>query len=221
MMNVSWQKLKLECPMDINDIVKIAQSIENDINNINNETVPSRNIFGVRAKLNVLMRNFTAIFYEEGFISDDDKVSNIADKRVIAKLIENISRLVGRLDELESTTAGYRITKDYTLIMPFLSEIESILYGDIYYVLKKAVDKGFKNRRHFLYNVYETSVNNASIFGGESRMKRGAKKFTFGDNISPVIAKEALSEEGQEKLANDYENDLQALEKISKKKVVA
>ena len=212
--SVSWSKLQNRVPVNLGDVIEISNEIETDMDNWNNKLSEPRHIFNIRSKLNILMNNFTNLFYEEGIISEEPEPKK-ADKKVLAKLIDNISRMMARLDELEAKLSDKPLgVTNYVISMPYYAEMESILYN-IYFILKKASQKPYKSKREFYYYVYESTVNSANIFGGEARMKG---REGFGVRTQPtILAKEALSEEGQNKLIEEHDKDIEYFIKVNTK----
>jgi len=205
----SWQKLKSESPIDIVDISHIGRNIEFDISEIIEGVLEPKQIFIVKSNLVVLLRRFVALFNEEGFISDDD-ASKKADKQVLFQIRQNMSRLIGKLDTMEDEIAGKRLDMmEVDVVMPMLAEMEGILYGDVYYVLKRAIEREKKDKRRFLYLIYEVTSSNASMVGGEARLKTtkriGSDSFSFTNPKESPTVKDAMSPEGQKKLLDEFE----------------
>jgi len=210
--NISWTSLQKESVIDLREIIKIGREIDNSIGALMEGEIEPELIYDIRSKLDILIRLLHSILY------DEDVVKQTTDEWLHYKLFqENYGRLFKIVDEIEGNLSGLKIINKVNkgAWMPYLSQLQSMLYGDIYYPLMMASQYEKKDKRRFLYQFYKIIKLNAGLFGAESRIRSKTKGF---DAFRTERPDELLSEEGQKKLeeeAKEFEG-LEALKKVSK-----
>ena len=182
------------------DIARLSMRMEKRMNAIKNDRRESNELMDIRTGLNVLIRALLSLLHY-------DNIKSKTDAEIFLRLQENFGRMIKILDDKEEKIRSGLGDKQYRIMMnndtlSYTSEIESILYGDIYYSIKRVLERKPKDAREFMYNLYEILSINVGIFGSEGRVK--GKASTLRPEPS-LTAKAMLSEPGQKKLEKDFD----------------
>ena len=208
MYGISWAKLKSECPIDIYDLCKIARSMESEIENITTKYEEARKIMLTRGKLNIILQILISK------MQSDEILKTKSDIITFYQFQQNVGRMTKRLDDLEEELEKRYSTLNHSNIMPYTAEIQSILYGNIYYILKEACKRKCKDKREFLYHLNELLTRSVGTTGAESRTKT-KKSMSFEIPPSPLTAKQSLSTDVQKKLEGDFNKNFSDLENLN------
>lgn len=200
-----------DSPIRLDDIMRLAGNMEMRLNAIKHERRNSNELLDCRTSLNVLIRVLLSSLHHEEIIK------NKADMEIFIRLQENFGRVLKILEEKEEKISSHMDKKNFKIILTndtlsYISEMESILYGDIYYAIKRALERKPKTSREFMYNLYEVLTIHIGVFGSEGRTKG---KSTLATKIEPNIsAKTLLSGEGQKKLEKDWDIKFKGFEDL-------
>lgn len=203
--NIHWNELQEKAPVDLRNIISLARDIENKIRiKLNNIEKSKENILLARARFDVIIRLLLSLLRDKKILEKE------TDKILFVMFQENFARILKRLDEIEENRI-LNLAKNVDIgnLTVYAEEIESILYGDLYFPLLKASEEA-KNPREFFYVLFEIISLNVGVFGGITREKRTGIKLTSGLGTQSYVPtyKELLSPEGQKKIEEKGENAL-------------
>lgn len=198
----NWIGLTKDSPVSLKDIAHLGRNIKQRLHSIKNGRGDVNNILELREGMNVLIRRLLSLLHNE------DILQSKADMEIFLRLQQNFGRLLNLLDEKEADITSmiangkFKIQLD-TKTLRYITELESILDGDIFLPLERSLERKPKNSREMLYHIYEMLSVNMGVFGSESRVKgKTSKSF---DSIDPGFsAKTNLSKEGQKKLSEEF-----------------
>ena len=171
--NINWASLKKECCYDLSNVIKLSLDVEGDIRKIMSYSSKPDTVFGLKSKLEILIKMINSMLHSE--------IKSKADEWLHFKLFhENYARMLRRVDEIEMKLTENSRASSRENIMPLLSAVESMLYGDIYFPLLDASRKSKHDRRAFLYHYFTLIALNVGIFGAESRFKSKSSGLSHG-----------------------------------------
>ena len=196
----------------LKDIVRIARKIELRLNSLKQGRRNTNDLIEIRTGLNVLLSALISILHK------DDILQTKADIEVFKLFESDFGRLIKILDErqevLDSMIGKERGQMNIMLnskALAYISEMESVLFGSIYFPLKRALDRNPKTPRDFFYDFYEILNVNVSLFGAETRLKGKAMGKTDAPHLSAGTLKSA---EGQKKLEKDFDSNFKGYENL-------
>lgn len=196
--------------IQLDDIVRLSTKMERRLNAIKNDRRDSNEIMDIRTGLNVLIRAFLSLLHQ------NDIIKSKADTEIFLRLQENFGRMMKILDDKEEKVSSILKQNKMGIVMnnetlSFISEMESILYGDVYYSIKRSLERNPKDAREFMYNMYEILSINVGVFGSEGRVK--GKTATTKPELN-LTAKTMLSDKGQDKLNKDFDARFKGFEDL-------
>lgn len=204
--NINWSELETKCPIDIRNIVIIANDIRTklDIKKFD-ETVLER-VMSAKSNLNVGVRLLLNLICE--------KITEKSDQWVFFKLQNDFAGLVLKLEGMANSMSTWQqqdAMKENKLL-GLICCIEEILYGDIYYALLNASEKEPKDPRNFMYALNQIISLNVGVFGPVSTTSKhktsDSPKFTFNyKDLLGETAQKDLNDEGEE----EYEKQIKML----------
>ena len=203
--------MKKSKTIQLDDIARLSTKMERRLNAIKNDRRESNEIIEVRTALNILIRAFLSLLHQE------DIVKSKADTEIFMRLQENFGRMMKILDDKEEKVSSILKQNKMGIVMnnetlTFISEMESILSGDIYYSIKRALERNPKDAREFMYHIYEILSVSIGVFGSEGRIK-GKASSTAKPELN-LTAKTLLSDKGQDKLNNDFDSRFKGFEDL-------
>ena len=198
----NWSRLQNNCPIDIKDICDIGWQLEMKINTIKRDAKNNQNIFFAKSELNRLIKRFLGVISES---NGNDK----EDKMIEHDFREAYSRILGNIDKKEDELKTKANVIDDVALPLYISEIESVLIGDVYDPIKIACGVYPKNKKMFIYKAFELVNKSSQIFGGETRFRMTKpKKIELGASsieTPPRTAEEMATPEGKKELQKDYD----------------
>lgn len=198
----SWSRLQENCPLNIKDICDIGWHLELKINSIKRDAKNNQDIFFTKSELNRLIKRFLGIISETNGSEKEDKMVEHDFREVYARILGNIDR---KEDELKTKANVI----DAVALPLYISEIESVLIGDIYDPIRIACEMYPKNKKMFIYKTFELVNKSAQIFGGETRFRptkpRKTEIVASADMIPPRTAEEMATPEGKQELRKEYD----------------
>ena len=198
----NWSKLSGNCPLNITDLCDIGWSLQTEINAIKRGAKRNDEIFLAKSKLNRLIKRFLGIISES---NENEK----EDKMIEHDFREAYGRILGNIDKKEEELKTKANIIDIVALPLYISEIESVLIGDIYDPIRIACEVYPKNKKMFIYKTFELVNKSAQIFGGETRFRpTKPKKTEVGlpiEMLPPMTAEEMRTPEGQKELQNKYD----------------
>lgn len=198
----SWSRLQEKCPINIKDICDIGWHLEMKIIAIKRDATNNQDIFFTKSELNRMVKRFLGIISETNGSEKEDKMVEHDFREAYARIIGNIDR---KEEELKTKA---NVINDVALPL-YISEIESVLVGDIYDPIRIACEMYPKNKKMFIYKTFELVNKSAQIFGGETRFRptklRKTEIVTAETSIPPITAEEMRTPEGQKELQEKYD----------------
>lgn len=198
----NWARLKGKCPLEIGDLCDIGWSLQMDINSIKRGAKNNQAIFFAKSKLNRLIKRFLGIISESNGNEKEDKM-------VEHDFREAYARILGSIDRKEDELKTKANVIDSVALPLYISEIESVLDGDIYDPIRIACEIYPKNKKMFVYKAFELVNKSAQIFGGETRFRptkpRKTEIITPETAVPPTTAEEMRTPEGQKELQEKYD----------------
>ena len=199
----NWNRLQRKCPVNIKDICDIGWYLEIKINSIKRDSKNNQNIFFAKSELNRLIKRFLGIISETNGSEKEDKMVEHDFREAYARIIGNIDR-----KEEELKTKANVI--DAVALPLYISEIESVLIGDIYDPIRIACEMYPNDKKMFIYKAFELVNKSALIFGGETRFRptkpRKTEILTTTETTTPpMTAEEMKSPDGQKMLHEKYD----------------
>lgn len=198
----NWSRLQNNCPLNIRDICDIGWHLEMKINTIKRDSKDNQNIFFAKSQLNRLIKRFLGIISESNGNDKEDKIIEHDFREAYARILGNIDK---KEDELKTKANVI----DAVALPLYISEIESVLIGDVYDPIRIACSIYPKNKKMFIYKAFELVNKSAQIFGGETRFRMTKpKKIELGTSsieIPPRTAEEMATPEGKEELHKKYD----------------
>ena len=198
----NWSRLSGNCPLNIKDLCDTGFSLQMEINAIKRESKNKENIFFAKSKLNRLIKRFLGIISESNGNEKENKMIEHDFREAYARILGNIDR-----KEEEMKTKANVI--DAVALPLYISEIESVLVGDVYDPIRIACEIYPKDKKMFIYKTFELVNKSAQIFGGETRFRTTKpKKIEVGlptEATPPITAEEMVSPEGQKELQKKYD----------------
>lgn len=215
LIRTDWIQLMQKSPVKLDDIIRLSSNMEMKLHAIKQGRRNTNQLMDIRTGLNVLIRALLSLLHQ------DEIIKNKSDMEIFIRLQENFGRAIKILEEKEekiSSAMGgtgkgdtqFRITLTNETLS-YISEMESILYGDIYYTIKRAIERKPSNAREFMYNLYEILTIHVGVFGSEGRTRGKSTSARIEPNIT---AKTLLSNEGQKKLENDFVTKFKGFEDL-------
>lgn len=198
----NWARLRGKCPLEIGDLCDIGWSLQMDINSIKRGAKTNQDIFFAKSKLNRLIKRFLGIISESNGGEKEDKMVEHDFREAYARILGNIDR-----KEEELKTKANVID---TVALPlYISEIESVLDGDIYDPIRIACEMYPQDKKMFVYKAFELVNKSAQIFGGETRFRpskpRKTEIITPETPTPPITAEDMRTPEGQKELQEKYD----------------
>src|SRR3990167_8504357 len=206
----NWSRLSGNCPLNIKDLCDIGWGLQSEINAIRRGAKKNEEIFLAKSKLNRLIKRFLGIISESNGNEKKDEESMKADKIVEHEFREAYARILGNIDRKEEEMKTRANVIDAVALPLYISEIESVLVGDVYDPIKIACEMYPENKKMFIYKTFELVNKSAQIFGGETRF-RPTKPRKMIETVSsteatpPTTAEEMRTPEGQKKLSGEYD----------------
>lgn len=210
LIQTNWTQLSNKSIVPLNDIAKIATRIELRLNAIKQGRRPPNSLMDVRSGLNVLISALISILHK------DDVIQSKSDIELFKMFEDNFGRIIKVLDEKEDMLNSALKNGNMSIMLDsrglsYITELESIFYGSIYYPIKRTLERKPKDSREFFYNLYEIMNINVSLFGAESRLKG---KSSGRADIPPISAKTLMSDKGQEKLGKNFDTAFKGYEDL-------
>ena len=200
----NWSRLSGNCPLDIRDLCDIGFSLQMEINSIKRDNKRSNEIFFAKSKLNRLIKRFLGIISESNGTEKEDKM-------VEHEFREAYARILGNVDRKEEELKTKANVIDAIAIPLYISEIESVLVGDIYDPIRIACEAYPKDKKMFIYKTFELVNKSAQIFGGETRFRTTKpRKIETGlpsteMQSPPMTAEEMKTPDGQDGLRAKFD----------------
>ena len=174
-----------------------------EINSIKRGAKTNQDIFFAKSKLNRLIKRFLGIISESNGNEKEDKM-------VEHDFREAYARILGSIDRKEDELKTKANVIDSVALPLYISEIESVLDGDIYDPIRIACEMYPENKKMFIYKAFELVNKSAQIFGGETRFRPTRPRKTeivasAETSAPPVTAEEMKSPEGQKILQEKYD----------------
>lgn len=184
-----------------------------DINSIKRGAKDNQAIFFAKSKLNRLIKRFLGIISESNGNEKEDKM-------VEHDFREAYSRILGNIDRKEEELKTKANVIDAVALPLYISEIESVLDGDIYDPIRIACEMYPKDRKMFIYKTFELVNKSAQIFGGETRFRptkpRKTEIITPETAVPPTTAEEMRTPEGQKELQEKFDKTFVGYEELQK-----
>mgnify|MGYP001616638925 CR=1 FL=1 len=152
-------------------------------------------------------------------IHKDEIITNKADTVIFKEMQDNFGRMLNILEEKEARITSMLNNGEMKIklspeTLSYITEVETILYGNIYYGIKRALERNPQNGREFLYNLYEIMVINMGVFGSEGRVKGKTASKTSDLSNTPISAKSLMGKDGQNKLNSEYDIKFKGFESL-------
>ena len=200
----NWTRLQRNCPLNIKDICDIGWYLEIKINSIKRDSKNSQDIFFAKSYLNRLIKRFLGIISEANGSEKEDKI-------IEHDFREAYSRIIGNIDRKEEELKTKANVIDAVALPLYISEVESVLIGDIYDPIRIACEMYPNDKKMFVYKTFELVNKSALIFGGETRFRPTRPRKTeivasAETSVPPMTAEEMRSPEGQKILQEKYDN---------------
>lgn len=214
---VNWSRLKMEYmesfEIDLSRIIRLARNIDYNLSKRRYGTNEDYLNIASEAKnqIWVLFRLLVTL------LSSKEIVKEESDRIVFEKMQLNFGRIIRRFDKYEEEGKLFNISRagdvSRNRVDVFVNDLREILYGDIYEVLKGALDKNPKSKRELLYAIYVLLERNMGFFGAVTRGKERKEKMSM--DFEPSY-EEMLTEEGQKDLKMEFEKSKEEYEKRRK-----
>src|SRR3990167_7462872 len=206
----NWSRLSGNCPLNIKDLCDIGWGLQSEINAIRRGAKKNEEIFLAKSKLNRLIKRFLGIISESNGNEKKNEEAMKADKIVEHDFREAYARILGNIDRKEEEMKTRANVIDAVAIPLYISEIESVLIGDVYDPIRIACEIYPKDKKMFIYKTFELVNKSAQIFGGETRFRptKPRKSIEVGlpaEATPPITAEEMKAPEGQEKLSKKFD----------------
>lgn len=199
----NWGRLKQNCPLNISDLCDIGWVLQMEIEIIKRSSKMD-DVFLVKSKLNRLIKRFL------GVISDTNGTEK-EDKEVEHEFREAYARILGNIDKKEDEMKTKANVISTVAIPLYISEIESILNGDVYDPIARASELYPKDKKMFVLKAFELVNKSAQVFGGETRFRptKKAKEPSMIDMAQaiPMTAEEMAKPEGRQMLADRFDRN--------------
>lgn len=202
--NTNWVQLQMRSPIVLTDITRLSSKMELRLNAIKQGRRDTNQLMDLRSGLNVLIMAIMSLLHK------NEIVTNKADAMIFKELQDNFGRMLNILEEKEAKITSMLNNGEMKIklspeTLAYITEIETILYGNIYYGIKRTLERNPADGRDFLYNLYEIMVINMGIFGNEGRIKGKTTSKSSDLSNTPLSAKDLMNKKGQEKLNNEYD----------------
>lgn len=209
MIHTNWTQLAVKSKyVPLGDITKLASRMERMLNAIKQGRRNSNQLMEVKTGMQVIIRALLSLIHTGEIIKRN------ADMVIFARLQENFGRAWNILEESEKKISSHMDKVDYRIMLnedtlSYIAEMESILYGDIYFAIKRTLERNPQNEKEFMYYLYEILSIHIGVFGSEGR----ARGKTSTTSKEPTFtAKDMLSDDGQKKLDNEWKQQFKGFE---------
>jgi len=199
----NWMKLPDNCPLNLLELCKIGWDLQVDLQRAKRGKNRD-NAFYMRTKLNRIIRLFLGILSRENGNEKEDKQVEIEFNEAYSRILANLDK---KEDEMKSASKI-----DAVALPLYISEIESILIGDVYDTIRIASETYPKDRKMFKLKAFELVNKSSLVFGGEARFKpaRGLKPNLGIDMMAKtpsLSAEELATEDGKKMMRKKFENN--------------
>lgn len=217
MVTKNWSELSHDCPIGISRIESYAKEFETLLpQKITKETLDAskERVLRARGSFDSMITSLVQILY------DREVLKNSEDKILFAWLVDNFGRYLKRVDDKEfdflikdDTAEGkdVGISKVSTYSNFLRTSSDSLIYESLLKATKEWVEmeetKEIKrDKRTFLYILFQILQVTLSILGGLTREKIGIGKRGVVQNI-PTSWQSLMGKSGQELIKEGYKED--------------
>jgi hypothetical protein len=218
MINKSWNELNHHCPIDLTRIMDYAQEMESAIPkkiNLENLNKSKEDVLSARGSFDLMVVTLIQVLHDRSLLETNE------DKILFGLMVDNLGRYLGRLDDEEfdliikmdepdpeKSLVGISRISTYSKLLSISCDLlyESILKATNEYVSFEGTDKIKKEKRIFLYMIFQILQVTFSVIGGFTREKRSgiSKKGTM-QIINPSW-QGLLGRGGQDLIKKEYED---------------
>lgn len=197
----NWTVLKENCPIPISDLCSIGWDLQVDLQRAK-RNANKNDAFYMKTKLNRIIKIFLGIVSGENGKEKEDK-------QVEVEFREAYSRILASIDKKEDEIKSGR-TADLVSLPLYISEIESVLIGDVYDPVRIASEAYPKDKKMFILKAFEIVNRSALVFGGEARFKPAKSKIRdmsgFETTSSSIMsAEEIASNKGKAMMRSKFD----------------
>jgi len=217
MVNKSWSELSHSCPIDISRIEIYAKQFESLLpSKIKKENIDKAKemVLTARGCFDSMITSLIQILYDRDILKETE------DKILFAWLTDNLGRFLKRMDDLEFDLmikddevngGSVGISKIASYINLLRTSADSLIYESLLKATNewkniKETEEIKKDKRTFLYILFQILHVTLSILGGLTREKTGLTKRGIVQSI-PTTWQSLMSPAGQKIIREGYEKD--------------
>lgn len=218
MINKSWSQLENDCPINIERIIAHAKECESFIPNkvnLTNLDKAKEDVLTARGSFDATITTLVQILHDREILKKGE------DKILFAWLVDNLGRYLKKLDDEEfnliikldgpgdESEVGISRVSSYSKILK--TALDSLIYESLLKSTKEyndfeETDEIKKDKKAFLYILFQVLQVTLSIMGGLTRDKTGMSKRGIVNTI-PTSWQSLMSEQGANMVKEGYKEE--------------
>lgn len=219
MVTNSWVDLEKECPIDISTIIKYAKELKVNL------VVDTSDLDSTKERLICCGGSLTMMISTlMQLLADPEIRREPTDKLLFKFLKEDFGRYLSKLDDEKSLYLVVNEAVDPSRDKVSVSRItsyanllqisaDSLIYEPLFKATKEYNKLEVKEKRIFLYMLFEIIQITLSVLGSKTRdQKKSSGSKNFISDITPSYTA-LMSDKGQELIKKGYEEDFNGSEK--------
>lgn len=191
--NISWSRLRYDSPIDISTVTELAGEIDDVLMFINPESDDIEylrlRLRSLRGKLITLILTFLSVIRKN--IDEYYKEQPSKGKFINIKVESDLNSILEDLKKTEKTTVA--TSRDRSIIVDYISTIETILYGVIYYSIEEAI-KLEKDPHKFIAALWSCIERKSGVIGKIEFKKEGTASLDYNDFLKSSEVEKSLKD---------------------------